>query len=151
MRSGYILKFSRPGLVLPGIIAIFCFSGARAATVEVQGVKASDAGQAAANLPPSLAPYKKYLMGFGTFADAGKQPITVSAGQTGSATVGGYKVEITARKTPAGKSKISITIKQDDNVLGPTVCTMKQGDSRSIQAGAAAAPTIFIFTLQKSD
>jgi hypothetical protein len=138
------------------LLAAPAWAGAAgAATIEVQGVAASDPGKKVQTVPPSLAAYQQVLRGtlYGTFADAGRQSVTVTAGGKGSAAIGEYEVEIALASAAGGKAKVEITIKRGGKPIGqPLGRTLARGDPLMVsQCGSKEAPTILIIVLKQTE
>lgn len=142
-------------LATGALVSLLCAASAaraQSATVEIQGVAASDPGQKEQTIPASLARYKAVLKGtvFAAFRDAGSSTVKAAAGAKGSAVVAGYGVDVALIKTAAGKAKVEVTIKQGGKAIAqPLACSLSQGEPIMLsQLGAKDAPTILIFTLK---
>lgn len=140
-----------PGLTLT-LLVILMQNGVQAATIEVQGVSAtnpsSDKDKA---IPDSLQAMKSTLQGmpFKTFKDLGHDSVKAAGGSKGSATVGGYTLEISVTKSEKGKATATITVKENGNPIGePMSYDLVSDQSRMIKVGAADAPKILFFTLK---
>lgn len=136
----------RVALLLP----VLLFSSALfAATIEVEGVAASDPGRKNQSIPDSLAKYRAILGSttFGSFKNIATQ--TVRSG--GSATIDKYTVDVAVVRVE-GKAKVEITVKEGGNAIAsPLRRALTPGKSFSMQVGSKDAPTIFIFTILDAD
>jgi len=140
-----------PGLTLT-LLVILVQSGAQAATIEVQGVSASSpSSDKDKTIPDSLAAHKATLQGmpFKNFKDLGHDSVKAATGSKGSATVGGYTLEISVTKSEKGKATATITVKENGNAIGePMSYDLVSDQPRMIKVGAADAPKILFFTLK---
>ena len=141
-----------PGLTLATLLVILVQSGAQAATIEVQGVSASNpSSDKDKSIPESLQAVKATLqeMPFKNFKDLGHDSVKSAAGSKGNATVGGYTLEISVTKAEKGKATATITVKENGKPIGePMSYDLASDQPRMIKAGAADAPKILFFTLK---
>jgi len=124
---------------------------AESATIEIQGVSASDPGKKNPAVPATLDAYKAELLNttFGSFKDAGHQSVTAATGAKGSATLDKYTIEM-ALTRKEGRKKIEITIKVGGRALTtPVGYPLARGQRFSMQVGAKDAPMIIVFTVKE--
>ncbi len=150
------MNFRVSAVTLMSILAALAWCApvhAESASVDVQGVSASDAGSKKQVIPESLARYKKILSDtlFGQFKDAGRHEVTLTSGGKSSASIGAYDLDIQLRSCTAGKCRVEVTIKDGGKAIGqPLSVLLSKGDPRMVaQVGAKDAPTIIFFTLKE--
>ncbi|HEY3322438.1 MAG TPA: hypothetical protein VGP72_18390 [Planctomycetota bacterium] len=128
---------------------------AESATVDVQGVSASDSGKKTQQIPDSLQACKKILQStvFGTFKDAGKHTLTMPQGGKKTVTIAGYEIEVGMRAATAAKCRVELTIKDGGKPIGqPVSYTLSKGDPKMVaQFGDKDKPTILICTLKDGE
>jgi hypothetical protein len=142
----------RPDIAGAMLVFLLSHGSLQAATIEVQGVAASNPGDKDKAIPATLEAFKPVLksMPFKTFKDLGHNSVTAAAGGKGSANVGGYNVEITVTKSEKGKSTVSITLTDNGKAIGePTTYELATGQARQMKIGDANAPKILFFTLKE--
>ncbi len=152
MRRADLNRFSVAAALILSAWLLAGSARAEAASIDVQGVSASDAGKKEQSIPAALNAYKSILKDsmFGTFKDAGKQNIKVQAGGKGNATIGSYGVEVVL-KGGGEKCKLEVTIKDGGKPIGDPIClALSKGHPRMVaQVGSKDSPTILIFTLNE--
>ena len=152
LRSLYLPRQSQKFSLL---LIFFCCAGAYAesATVEVQGIAASDLGKKNPSVPAALAGYKAELLNtnYGTFADAGRQSVKTSSSTKGSAAIGKYSVDIAVTKVE-GEPKVVVTINAGGRpIITPIRHRLVSGRRFVLEVGAKDAPTIFIITVKDTN
>jgi len=128
----------------------FLACGAESATIEVQGVAASEPGKKEQSIPASLAQYKTVLKGtvFGTFSDAGSKTVKLAGGGKDHAAVGAYTVDVALLQAKGGKAKVEVTIKQGAKPIAKPVLTLSSGEPVMVEVGVKNSPTLLIFSLK---
>ena|GEM_PF-7004914 len=121
-----------------------------AATIEVQAVTASSPG-GAATIPDDLAKYKQPLQnsGYGHFASAGNQSVTLGAGKKGSLRFGSYDVEFSITVCAPGKCAFEVMIKDGGKPIADRPMAYEKSAGSPpiiIKLGDPKAPTILILT-----
>jgi hypothetical protein len=142
----------RPGIALAMLVFLLSHTALWAATIEVQGVSASNPGDKDKTIPATLEAFKPVLksMPFKTFKDLGHNSVTAAAGGKGSANIAGYNVEVSVTKSEKGKSTVSITVTENGKAIGePTTYELAAGQARQMKIGDANAPKILFFTLKE--
>ena len=140
-----------------GVLAFCCAIGAasESATVEIQGITATDAGKKPVSIPASLTRFKDILNStpYGTFADIGLKQVKLAGGEKSSAAVGKYTVEFTEAKIIHGtKLRATVTLKEDGKPLGtPLRYWLAKDRPQIIEAGSKDAKTIFVVMLKSID
>jgi len=134
------------------LLLIAAATHAQTASVEIQGVSAADAGKKNQTFAPSIAHLKGVLKEtvFGTFTDAGKQDITVTAGAKASSRVKQYELDVTLKDAKPGKCRLELTIKDGGKPIGDPICVpVTKGQPKMVaQVGNREQPLILIFTLK---
>ena len=129
--------------------AMLASAAARACTIEVQAVSATEPGKRAASCPPTLIRHKAALMStaFGAFADAGKQSVQLSAVSARTqASVGAFNLDFTFK----GANKVEVVVKEGNKVvLAPFAIVFAKDKPRQLELTGAASTTLVFLTLEK--
>jgi len=143
-----ILK-SGPWL-LPALMLCCAAACAETVKLEIQGVNASDPGKKPAQIPESLAKYNELLSKttFGTFKDAGRSEVKVTAADKGSTKIGAYTIEVALVKAGKEKARVTLTIKEGAKDVAQPTYLLAKGTPTRLEVGKEDAPTILILTLQ---
>lgn len=147
------MRVLRSGLALATLTFVLAVQNeAHAATIEVQGVSASNpSSDKDKSIPESLDAYKATLqaMPFKTFKDIGHDSVKGDTGAKGNATIGSYSFEVSVTKSEKGKATANITVKENGKAIGePMAYELAAGQPRQIKVGAETAPKIIFFTLK---
>ena len=127
------------GAVLGVIAFLFC-AQAWGATVQVEAVSAAKPGQRPL-VQAALKAYEQILnnTAFGSFSSEGIQALNLGAGESGSASVGGYKVDVTVRSAAGGQVAIHVTLFKGGNPIGaPVSYTLTRGEPLHMEVGSPA-------------
>lgn len=148
---GYLRKFCMQVALIACALAVTSARCAESATVEVQGIAASDPGKRT-SIPASLQKYKSVLesMPYGTFVDLGRK--TASGPGRQSATLGKYTVDLNIHRAGENKASVTVAIKDGAQSIGqPVKYTLAQNKPQIIEAGSKDSKTVFVLTLQSTE